>query len=47
MVKHTPFFALRVMRVLANRLRRQNKPGLRRALAKQGAQREARGRTRP
>ena len=25
MVKHTPFFALRVMRVLANRLRRQNK----------------------
>jgi CRP/FNR family cyclic AMP-dependent transcriptional regulator len=24
-VKHTPFFALRVMRVLANRLRRQNK----------------------
>jgi CRP/FNR family transcriptional regulator, cyclic AMP receptor protein len=24
MVKHTPFFALRVMRVLANRLRRQN-----------------------
>ena len=25
MVKNTPFFALRVMRVLANRLRRQNK----------------------
>jgi hypothetical protein len=25
MVKHTPFFALRVMRVLAKRLRRQNK----------------------
>jgi CRP/FNR family transcriptional regulator, cyclic AMP receptor protein len=25
MVKHTPVFALRVMRVLANRLRRQNK----------------------
>ena len=25
MVNHTPFFALRVMRVLANRLRRQNK----------------------
>jgi CRP/FNR family cyclic AMP-dependent transcriptional regulator len=25
MVEHTPFFALRVMRVLANRLRRQNK----------------------
>jgi CRP/FNR family transcriptional regulator, cyclic AMP receptor protein len=25
MVKHTPFFALRVMRVLADRLRRQNK----------------------
>jgi CRP/FNR family transcriptional regulator, cyclic AMP receptor protein len=25
MVKHTPFIALRVMRVLANRLRRQNK----------------------
>ena len=25
MVTHTPFFALRVMRVLANRLRRQNK----------------------
>jgi CRP/FNR family transcriptional regulator, cyclic AMP receptor protein len=25
MVKHTPFFALRVMRVLANRLRRQNR----------------------
>ena len=25
MVKHTPFFALRVMRVLANQLRRQNK----------------------
>jgi CRP/FNR family transcriptional regulator, cyclic AMP receptor protein len=25
MVKHTPFFALTVMRVLANRLRRQNK----------------------
>jgi CRP/FNR family transcriptional regulator, cyclic AMP receptor protein len=25
MVKHTPFFALRVMRVLANRLRRRNK----------------------
>jgi CRP/FNR family transcriptional regulator, cyclic AMP receptor protein len=25
MVEHTPFFALRVMRVLANRLRRQNR----------------------
>jgi CRP/FNR family cyclic AMP-dependent transcriptional regulator len=25
MAEHTPFFALRVMRVLANRLRRQNK----------------------
>jgi CRP/FNR family transcriptional regulator, cyclic AMP receptor protein len=25
MVQHTPFFALRVMRVIANRLRRQNK----------------------
>ncbi|HZZ23329.1 MAG TPA: cyclic nucleotide-binding domain-containing protein [Roseiarcus sp.] len=28
MVKHAPFFALRVMRVLANRLRRQNKIAL-------------------
>ena len=25
MVEHTPFFALKVMRVIANRLRRQNK----------------------
>jgi CRP-like cAMP-binding protein len=26
MAEHAPFFALRVMRVLANRLRRQNRP---------------------
>jgi CRP/FNR family transcriptional regulator, cyclic AMP receptor protein len=25
MVEHTPFFALKVMRVIANRLRRQNR----------------------
>ena len=31
MVEHTPFFALKVMRVIANRLRRQNRAAGRRA----------------